>query len=440
VKDAQSFGSWLKQLRRTHQLTQEELAERLACSPSHIRKLEAGLRRPTSQLSERLAREFALPLGEIHSVVHSARAYEYTGQPTRPQSWEQSPSSAEKDDGPGRGAGETSNGQEANHNFGLKRALGHFQNGHSDLSEGFHGLTNALVDSSDQPTATRAKILHLAGALARVQADYTQAQLLHEQSLALYRGLGDDSGVAVELENLAWVALSRGDYERGSALATEGLALFRKLGDKRGIADSLNHLGWVSLDRGDHKRAEIFYQESLELAQELGDKQVTIYALNNLGEAARAQRDYARAATLYESSKALAQELGDTQGIAAALHNLAHSALHTQQPRKAASLFLESLAMFRRSGDKQGMAECLAGLGGVACRMELLAEAAKLLGAATALLEAIGSSFQSTDRMEYNRNLGVVCSALGDAAFGSSWSAGRAMMPDQAFAYASTLF
>ena len=50
-----SFGFWLKQQRKTLDLTQDELAERVGCSIDLIRKIEAGSRRPSRYIAERMA-------------------------------------------------------------------------------------------------------------------------------------------------------------------------------------------------------------------------------------------------------------------------------------------------------------------------------------------------------------------------------------------------
>jgi predicted ATPase/DNA-binding XRE family transcriptional regulator len=50
-----SFRYWLKQQRRSLDLTQEELAERIGCSSDLIRKIEAGTRRPSRYIAEQLA-------------------------------------------------------------------------------------------------------------------------------------------------------------------------------------------------------------------------------------------------------------------------------------------------------------------------------------------------------------------------------------------------
>ena len=71
--------------------------------------------------------------------------------------------------------------------------------------------------------------------------DYTAARALSEESLAIWRELGDKAGIATSLNNLGWVAYHQGDYAAAHALHQESLALRRALGDKRGIAYALGH-------------------------------------------------------------------------------------------------------------------------------------------------------------------------------------------------------
>ena len=45
-----SFGRLLKRLRKTHDLTQEALAQQAYCDVYTIKKIEQGVRRPSRQL------------------------------------------------------------------------------------------------------------------------------------------------------------------------------------------------------------------------------------------------------------------------------------------------------------------------------------------------------------------------------------------------------
>ena len=120
--------------------------------------------------------------------------------------------------------------------------------------------------------------------------------------------------------------------------------------------------------------------------------------LNGLGDVARCQDDYVAAGTYYAEGLALARELGSKGTTACLLHNLGYVPLHRGDPRRAVALFGESLALCRDRGDEPGMAECVAGFAAVAGVDGRLKQAAQLLGAAEAALEArrgAGESVQS---------------------------------------------
>ena len=70
---ASSFGQWLKQRRKAHDLTQERLAEQVGCSAEMIRKIEAGSRRPSREIAERMAQFLALAPDERAQFVQLAR-------------------------------------------------------------------------------------------------------------------------------------------------------------------------------------------------------------------------------------------------------------------------------------------------------------------------------------------------------------------------------
>lgn len=69
-----SFGYWVRRRRRALDLTQADLAQRVSCSLSLLRKIEADERRPSLQLIELLAEIFALDPDEHALLLRVARA------------------------------------------------------------------------------------------------------------------------------------------------------------------------------------------------------------------------------------------------------------------------------------------------------------------------------------------------------------------------------
>ena len=62
--------------------------------------------------------------------------------------------------------------------------------------------------------------------------------------------------------------------------------------------------------------------------------------------------------------------------------------------------------------------------------------AAHLFGAAETLREAFCASVLAFYRADYERAMGMARTALGEQRFESCWTAGRALSPNQAVAYA----
>jgi predicted ATPase/transcriptional regulator with XRE-family HTH domain len=78
-----SFGFWLKQQRKRLDLTQDELAERVGCSIDLIRKIEAGSRRPSRYIAERMAHTLEIAPEVRPDFVRYARV-EQAGRPEPP--------------------------------------------------------------------------------------------------------------------------------------------------------------------------------------------------------------------------------------------------------------------------------------------------------------------------------------------------------------------
>lgn len=68
-----SFGQWLKQRRKTLDLTREALAEQIGCAVVTLYKIEADERRPSKQIAELLATHLRIPPNDHPAFVQFAR-------------------------------------------------------------------------------------------------------------------------------------------------------------------------------------------------------------------------------------------------------------------------------------------------------------------------------------------------------------------------------
>jgi predicted ATPase/class 3 adenylate cyclase/Tfp pilus assembly protein PilF len=336
------------------------------------------------------------------------------------------------------------------------------------------GLTLWREIGDQQGTATSLNDL---GWVALIQGDCAVARTLSQESLALWREIGDQQGIATSLHNLGWVAYIQGDYPTACSLHQESLSLRQELGDKRGIAYSLTNLGWAVHKQGNYGQATALLEEALALLQEVGAKQLVAFASAILAEVVHDQGDDGRATALYEESLTLYRELGGKSGIAIPLSifgTIAHTqgdseraralleesialqreigikwdmatalnrlgmVVHTQgDDGRATALYEESLTLCQELGDKHSLAQCLEGLAVVAVAQQQLEHAARLLGAAEALREAIGTPLSPRERVRYDRAVAAVRAGLGEAAFVAAWTTGKAVPPDHVIAHGS---
>ncbi|NOK61304.1 MAG: hypothetical protein GFH27_549305n73 [Chloroflexi bacterium AL-W] len=70
-----SFGYWLKQYRKTADLTQCALAQQVGCTVEAIRKIEANKLRPSRRLAERLATSLCIPDKDRTTFLQLARSH-----------------------------------------------------------------------------------------------------------------------------------------------------------------------------------------------------------------------------------------------------------------------------------------------------------------------------------------------------------------------------
>ena len=318
-------------------------------------------------------------------------------------------------------------------------ALQRFWWARGHLSEGREWCARVLGKAgAEAPTPDRAKALNGAGGLAYLQGDYPVARVLHQESLAIRRQLGDRRGVASSLNNLGSVARDQGDLASARALFEESLSIARELGDRGYIANLLGNLGIVAHEQGDYLAARALHVESLAMLRELGDRGRIASSLGNLGRVAYVQGDYPAARALFEEGLAIARELEDRVSIAGSLNNLGRVARDQGDLASAWALHQEGMVIVRELGDRQGIADSLEGLASVYAALGSSLHAARVWGMAEQLRTEIGSPLPPDERPSYDRRIAAARADVGDddASFDRAWQEGRALPLEQAIALA----
>jgi tetratricopeptide (TPR) repeat protein len=163
---------------------------------------------------------------------------------------------------------------------------------------------------------------------------------------------------------------------------------------------------------------------------------VISFILNNYGEVSRVRGEYDKAQAYYEQSEALLREMGDKGELARLVHNLGSVAQHKGNLGQAREKFLESLSMFLKLTNQRGIAESLAALAGIWAEERNFEASARLMGAASNLLNQTGGSWWPADRVEYDQNINQIQGGLEKGVFELAWGEGQEMSLEQAVALA----
>ncbi len=276
-----------------------------------------------------------------------------------------------------------------------------------------------------EPRVVAAALTNL-GWIAQTGGDFVRARRYTEQALTVWREVGDEQGLAQALTAVAYLALLQGDHDTVRSSCRQSLALQRALGDRYGVCWSLTYLGWAAQNEGDLAAARLLHNEALTVRLELGDRYGQAWSLSHLGDLERAAGHPAKARRLLAESIEIAEKGQDTYCIAWSLLRLAKLARTQGDDPGAAELFAEGLAVAGGRGDGLAAAECLEGLaatrGAAAAALE---QAARLLGTADALREALGGPVPPAESPRHDRDMADVRDGLGVHAFTAAWEAGR---------------
>ncbi len=284
------------------------------------------------------------------------------------------------------------------------RVRGHVQ-------EGIEWLQSGLTHPAGRGrTAARAKALTVAANLINRLGDFARSAPFSEESVGIWREMGDDSGMAMALlgqgnnmwrlgdlgaaralleeaaeraraagdmqnlpqilGNLAGPLRELGERDRVELLLEEALEIARATGNMYSLIRLLTHGLWLrAMEAGDYGQAQSHLEESLALRRDFMDKEAVPEVLWRWGELAYRMGNYPAARSRIKESLKLSRELGNMQGVSYALTVLGEVLLVQGDVGGARTLFEESYAVVQETGWEAGIAESLVKLGKI-CLVE----------------------------------------------------------------------
>lgn len=262
------------------------------------------------------------------------------------------------------------------------------------LSEGRRWIERILPQTAQAPLDVRGRALLTAMVIGFGQGDYPWAAAFIDECLEIYHSLDDPLNLAHATSLSALNTAGIQQYEAAEPLMELGVQRYLTVGSTWNAAMLLAYWAAIPRNRGDYAHAKQLTEEALALARQHGDR-VTMYSsLFNLALIAQAQGAY----------------------------------------REAIRQFREALALAVEVRDSGNMVICLEGIASVAAVEGDVAYAARLWGAAEAILESNETAIYNygPDRTQYTQTVEKTRRLLPDERWHALWQEGRALSFEQA--------
>ena len=144
--------------------------------------------------------------------------------------------------------------------------------------------------------------------MAHALGEYREARSLFREGLALWRAVGNPSGLAFCLNFYSHTLYVVREYREAQTLLCESLALSTVMDDRTSWGQALNHLGRVAQALGEYQEAERLFHESLVLFKDIGSAWGIAQVLNDLGGMSSALNAYPKSQQYFRETLATAME------------------------------------------------------------------------------------------------------------------------------------
>jgi non-specific serine/threonine protein kinase len=281
-------------------------------------------------------------------------------------------------------------------------------------------------------TASRAVALSWAGRRVAQRGDRDGFRRLSAEAIALAREVSDRPALAETLLRYGYFV----EHKMGRRPLEESLAIWRELGNRWKVAECLAFLGHIAAAERNLPRARADIEESLSIARGIGERHMTAVALEFLGELEMTV-DPVKAFSCLTESQVLYHELGDRLGVASIEYLLGRLDYFGARYASAREHFRVCLRMSSAWAWMLRIAQCLEGLTVVAIERGEADRALRLAAASAYHRSVAYERSQLLSHMaDLERGLEQARTSLGKAAADTIWAEGQAMTLEQAIAYA----
>ncbi len=285
---------------------------------------------------------------------------------------------------------------------------------------GYYGDEVVLLETAlhrrrqGPPTAALGAALAAAGYLMFRRGETGPAQHYLGEAMTIARAQSSPALEADALRTLAWVADRRGDGEEAASLAEAAFEAARASGESHLIARAYD-VRAATCQNVDPGKARSDYRQALRYCRASGDGLGQASALNNLGVLELEQGDHPAARSHFKQALDLAEAVRDAALVPFLEYGLGLAAFLDDDLGAAEGAFISALPAATRTGQRSLVAYSLLGLAHVRSAAGRREEAARLLGASSALFEQLGEQPERTEAALRDRLLADLAGSLGEA-------------------------
>jgi predicted ATPase/transcriptional regulator with XRE-family HTH domain len=301
------------------------------------------------------------------------------------------------------------------------------------LLEESQSICQGLEDAGEPILAEALNWLGLLALTSERDAD--EARSLIQQGLEIYHKWENHRGVALSMLNLGIVEIQSNHDDLALSFLEKSLTLSRKFGDLIIIARIARYLGNLYLKQENYEKARLFFEEHLRIDTELKFWDGIGHAYGEFGNMFRYQGDYDRAERYYKKSLKVHDDHG-LEPDAQYLQCLVLTALHRKDFLLASRRIVDCYRRAGKPGEKITIYGLLMGFAALASGTNHFERAARLSGAAQAMIETTSFGYEPIDWVEFDRHIQIARDQLGEEKYEALVSEGRALMLEQAVEYA----
>ncbi len=172
---------------------------------------------------------------------------------------------------------------------------------------------NQVAEAMERSGSRRNKAVasQLQGNIASQRKNWIEAERFHQETLAIYRELNEETGEAITLNWLGGVARLQGHYDHAESYYKQALAIAEKIGFTEHQVTCCNNLGLLALYCDRPTEARLWFERELALAQEVGRQDLVAFAQSGLAQILEEEGRYTEALPLALAALEIRERLRD---------------------------------------------------------------------------------------------------------------------------------